>query len=280
MKEFIHSFGEFGNLTGISTVPDTVSKAEIVVLMNAGVVHKVGPFRLNVDIARELCKEGYIVFRFDLSGLGDSAKIKSNLNYYESTIKDFQYAFDFLSEHMQKNRFIVAGLCTGADNAHKIAVKDQRVVGVICLDGYGYPTSMYYWLRLKNRIGTPAKFVNTLIQRTLGLFIKKPILPLRSEYFQTDLDVNDYVWNLPQKTDFIKDMQLLFSRSTHLLYVYSGGVSGYYLYKEQFHDVFKGYEFCNVVEVHHSPHADHTYKIRKDRMELLAIIKQWLRTNF
>jgi hypothetical protein len=63
-----------GSLVGIlSRPPAGVDPAMPgVLLLNAGRIHRVGPNRLYVAIARRLAAMGFAVCRFDLSGIGDS----------------------------------------------------------------------------------------------------------------------------------------------------------------------------------------------------------------
>ena len=85
MKEQVCQFGPGDNLLGILTTPDEDKKvdgAPIAIILNAGIVHRIGPFRLHVDLARKLANLGFTTLRLDLSGLGDSqarsGKIESN----------------------------------------------------------------------------------------------------------------------------------------------------------------------------------------------------------
>ena len=75
MNQQVCNFGTDGHLFGILTTPDEevrVEGAPIALILNAGIVHRIGPFRLNVDIARQLAELGFSTLRMDLSGLGDS----------------------------------------------------------------------------------------------------------------------------------------------------------------------------------------------------------------
>ena len=79
MNEMVVSIGTNDALVGVYTAPacetsrDTPGDAPTVILLNAGVVHRSGPFRLHVEVARRLASLGYPCFRFDLAYLGDSA---------------------------------------------------------------------------------------------------------------------------------------------------------------------------------------------------------------
>ena len=147
IMEHAYAFGSSAQLVGILTdaTPALSSNGlPIILLLNAGLKHRVGPFRLHVDLARELAGLGFPVFRFDLSGIGDSNSHKDDRSREDQILSDIQEAMTFVSSHKGINKFIVMGLCTGADNAHKISLRDERVSGAVFLDGYCYPTAGYY----------------------------------------------------------------------------------------------------------------------------------------
>ena len=78
MREQICNFGANNGLFGILTSPDDDAKladAPVAIILNAGIVHRVGPFRMHVDIARQLAAKGFSTLRMDLSGLGDSLSL-------------------------------------------------------------------------------------------------------------------------------------------------------------------------------------------------------------
>ena len=66
-------FGERSNLLGVLTAPAAPHPGSpAVILLNAGLLHRVGPNRLHVDVARRLAEAGFTSLRFDMSGVGDS----------------------------------------------------------------------------------------------------------------------------------------------------------------------------------------------------------------
>src|SRR5438045_1954876 len=87
MREEAVLFGEFRSLVGIVTEPTTQHPhlaRQAVILLNPGIVHRVGPGRIYVKIARALAKMGFVILRFDLSGIGDSAVRHDNLRFEKS----------------------------------------------------------------------------------------------------------------------------------------------------------------------------------------------------
>lgn len=270
ITEALHIYGEQNNLQGIASIPDLFKTRDIaVILLNAGMVRKVGPFNLNVDLARNLSSDGYFVFRFDLAGLGDSIKIKTGGTNIENAMEDLKTTMTYIAEQYAIQKFIIIGLCTGADFAHKISVLDNRVVGNIWLDGYGYPTPAFLQKRITPVLLNPVRLMNSIISRLRNLFVKTQVS-----------GVDTYVWKLPEKQDYINDMNQLFLRGFKSLYLFSGGVSVYYNYKDQFKDGFQKFPFWKNIEVEYYPEFDHTYLLIDDRQVMIARVEDWLNRNF
>ncbi len=271
MREVIHSFGAKCNLHGIATIPKSRNFETGILLLNSGVLHKVGPFDLNKEFARYLSTLGYTTFRFDFSGMGDSVKIKSGLSHHESVIKDMKDALDLMEGQYKLCRFVVIGLCTGAENGYKIALADPRVVGNIWLDGYGYSNLKGKWLQYKGRlfdIKRVAKYMNRFLTDTN---IKQP---------ETLSDDDEFDWVLPPKNELSQALNRLHERGVKILNIYSGGVATYNSYRDQFKDTFKGQPFLDSMDIEYYPRADHTYKIRKDKSIMLKRVGDWLERSF
>ena len=74
MNEQALSLGPNHSIVGILTSPPrgVARKGIAVLLLNAGLIHHVGPNRLYVRLARVLASMGFSTVRFDFSGIGDS----------------------------------------------------------------------------------------------------------------------------------------------------------------------------------------------------------------
>ena len=147
MKEKIVRFGKEGCCSGVMTEPNQKAQNNelpAVLLWNAGLLHRVGPYRLYVDLARKFADMGFLVLRFDLSGKGDSEARRENVSERERSTSDIKDAMDLLSKKNGVCKFVLLGLCSGADDAFPVGVQDSRVAGLVLLDGYGYRTLGYY----------------------------------------------------------------------------------------------------------------------------------------
>jgi len=270
ISEAIHIYGDHKNLQGIATTPETYKHKDIaVILLNAGMVRKVGPFNLNVDLARKLSSGGYFVFRFDLAGLGDSTKVNTGKTNYQNAMDDLKATMDHIDSQYNIEKFIIIGLCTGADYAHKISVLDERVVGDVWLDGYGYPTPAFLIKRITPVLFNPVRLAKSIAERVRNLFVKTHVS-----------GVDAYVWKLPERKDYVREMKQLFQRDFKSLYLFSGGVAVYYNYKNQFRDGFQKFGFWKNIEVEHYPEFDHTYTLVDDRHVMIGRVQDWLDRNF
>jgi pimeloyl-ACP methyl ester carboxylesterase len=276
MKERAHLFGESGGLLGILSEPGATSNRPTVILLNAGLVHRVGPFRMSVELARSLAAAGFPALRMDLSGLGDSAPRPGESDPGARVLADVRDAMDFLGRRYGARQFIVAGLCLGAINAHRAAVSDARVVGAVLLDGYAYPTLRFLLRRYGPRLASPAAVVR-FAWRQLGslnnLVTDQPAVTRPEE--ETILDQD-----FPPQRQIAAELRQLMERNVQLLFVYSGNWSPYFNYREQVRDNFPGVAFAGRLTVEHLPEADHTYTLLEDRQRLFERVLTWTRERF
>jgi dienelactone hydrolase len=134
MREEALLFGETSSLVGIITDPPETEKGKhlpAIILLNAGIIHHVGPHRLYVKMARRLAAMGFMVLRFDLSGVGDSTVRTDNLPFEKSAVSETREAMDALSAARGVEHFLLSGLCSGATISLTAAYGDPRVVGVM-----------------------------------------------------------------------------------------------------------------------------------------------------
>jgi len=139
MKEDAILFGAAKSLVGVVSDPaDGGSSRPAVILLNSGIIHRVGPNRLYVTLARRLARAGFVTLRFDLSGIGDSAIRRDNVPFERSSVLETQEAMTYLRASRGMSRFVLAGICTGAVVAYHTARADDRVLGVVLINGQGY----------------------------------------------------------------------------------------------------------------------------------------------
>lgn len=270
MKERVCQFGPGRNLTGILTEPaemDLRSDSPVMVMLNAGLLHRVGPHRMSVELAQRLAVRGIRSLRFDLGGLGDSDSSSAAVSDDDQALLDTQDAMDFLERKHGAGSFVLFGLCSGADNSYAIAIRDPRVVGAIMLDGHGFWTLRSYiehYLPRMWRLRTWLNYARRRLFQSKHAFEEGALL--RQQQLRRPFGT---------RPEVERALQSLVDRGTQMLYFYTGGVEQYYNYAGQFFDMFKNLDAYGRIEVEYYPHANHTYTLGEDRERMFARVVQW-----
>jgi pimeloyl-ACP methyl ester carboxylesterase len=140
MNEEPFLFGEADSLFGVLTHPVAnagAAERPAILLVNAGPGTRIGPHRQYVRMARQWALIGFRVLRVDLSGSGDSAGVpgaNESDPYPRQAIADARAAMDELTRRFGSTRFIIGGVCSGADIAFCVALEEPRVVGTLVLN--------------------------------------------------------------------------------------------------------------------------------------------------
>jgi alpha-beta hydrolase superfamily lysophospholipase len=132
-------FGPAERLFGILSEPVRPTRDGIpgVVLLNSGSVHRIGPNRMFVTMAREWAARGFPVLRMDLGGIGDSRPADGeaeNVLYAPNVVPDVRAALGHLHDILGLERFVLAGHCAGAFAALRTALVDESVQGVVLMN--------------------------------------------------------------------------------------------------------------------------------------------------
>ncbi len=146
MKERVVLFGSDRSLVGITTEPQLPAQSTAardaadrqlpaVLILNAGLIHRVGPNRLHVKLGRRFSELGFHVLRFDFSGLGDSPASRTAIPFDQRAPNEAGEAMDFLMRTCGVQSFLPVGICSGADVAFSLAQRDDRVVGAVLING-------------------------------------------------------------------------------------------------------------------------------------------------
>lgn len=250
------------------------------VLLNAGLVHRVGPNRLHVRLARALAGLGYRTLRLDLSSRGDSDARRDTLSFLDSSVVEIQAAMDVL-ERSGSRGFVLVGICSGAVNAIHLARMDTRVAGSVAIDGPAYPTPGYYLRYYSRRLWNWETWWNTLTGRNrIGRLLRgrrgPDSAPARVE------DEFGNPWGdarLPSREEAAVLLKGILSRGTRLLWIFTGSWSAYN-YQGQFADAFPFTRQSDLVQVEHFPRADHTFTRLYNQRQLVGAICEWATRNW
>lgn len=266
MHEQAFRFGAARHLVGVVGLPPVIEHGVGMILLNAGMVYRVGPFRLHVELARRLNGLGYPTLRFDQSTIGDSGASGQRLSRPEQVLADVRDAMELLKQQSGCTRFVLFGLCSGAQNAHSTAYVDARVAGAFFLDGYGHRT-------LGQR-------VRHYLPRLLSLSVWRQRLARRhTPQAPRPAEPAFVVEPLPPKVVRAQLADML-GRGLKLDFIYSGGVARYFNHVRQFRECFGRLADHPCVSVSYFKEADHTYVLSSDRQRLLDHVAQWMSHHF
>jgi pimeloyl-ACP methyl ester carboxylesterase len=249
-------------------------------MLNAGLIHRAGPNRLYVRIARALAAAGYPALRFDLSGRGDSDVRRDGSSFLHSSVAEARAVMDFVQKTTGFDRFVLMGICSGAINSLQTTVADQRVVGAIALDGPAYPTLGYHLRRIARRALRIDSWWRTIIGKNrLGRRLRGDFSPEPADVNQMILDMYGQNRQMPPKSEAAATLHGVLARGARLFFIFSGSW-GLYNYQDQFRHAFPQLMSTGNIRVEYVKDADHTFTELPNQARLVALIGEWFQRTF
>lgn len=284
MSETILTLGTGRQLVGILHRPEgdgARGDLPVVLMLNAGILHRVGPNRLYVTAARELARRGFHVLRFDLWGIGDSqdsAASSGGGTFREDT----QAAMEGISRLLGTNRFMLAGICMGAKIALDVAWKDPRVESLMLMEGIYIKSPGYHVRRIldpnkwRRMLTGESELVRKLRKRIFGRPAgnqHRPAAPVASGAGSRPallLDDSD------ERRMKIK-LQAVLARGTKVLLAFRDGNEISYNYRlRRSGDEITGTKLPSGLDVAFIPFADHTFTPVISQQLLLDVLVKWI----
>lgn len=266
------------SLAGIVTEPPA-GKAKTnlpaVLLMNAGILHRVGACRLHVKLARQLANQGYRCIRFDHSSIGDSGARRGSMAFEEAAVLEVKDVMEYMVKTYSAKTFMLFGLCSGADVSFDVSIIDKRVVGIIQLDPWVYSTLRSRVTAFFSTYGF--KLINPLayiraINKKIHLMRLKNKNSDREEWYSEP----DYIRVTPPKKKVYDGLKVLVDRGVKVLIVFSGGHQTSYNYREQYQQAFSGIPFEGNIRVEFAPKSTHMFTALDDQALVLDSTAHWL----
>jgi dienelactone hydrolase len=277
-------FGSDGQLVGILSHPPgaaapraSATPAMAFVILNAGVLHRVGPHRLHVILGRRIAAAGVASLRLDLGGIGDSITTSDAASFRESAVADTREAMTGLAGAIGAERFVLFGVCAGADNSIATALADDRVAGIVLVDPAAYPTrrSQLRYLRMRaaehRRPGDLVRWGARLAARRLRIAIAM----LGRQGVD---DPPSQGREIPSAATFHDQLTQLVARGVKVLVVYSGIHGARYNHRDQIFELFPALR--GRIDHAYFPTANHTFTELATQRELLAAVSGWMTKRF
>jgi len=269
-------FGADRGLVGILSRPAAPrAGTPHVIVLSTGILHRVGSNRISVDLARALAADGVPVFRFDLSGVGDSTRRRDVSSVRQSVERDIAEAIDYLVTAHGADRVVLVGICSGAFDALSASLSQQRVVGALVVDlpgpfkGWRH-TLHHLWGRLRRgafSLRNPMRKVvghsRALVKRASGNLYRGGYVvggrgAASREHMKQQLDV-------------------LLARSVRLHFMFTAGLENNYNHRSQFRTTFPEAARHPSLSWDFYPVRDHAFSSRSARERLVGFTVDWLK---
>lgn len=272
--------------------PQTPPKA-VLVLVNSGSVHHVGPNRLYVEISRSLAAEGIVVVRADLANLGDSANKEredENVTYPQGAVADAQAIIAGLKQAFPQLPLYLGGVCSGAHTSfHTALAGDIGLRGVIIINPLafywqpgmsleipvGYEVNReatHYETSLKNKESWKKLFTGKVDYFYLMGFVIKWLC---KKVHRTYAGIIERL-GLVQQTRLASDISRILDQSIQMTFIFSQKDPSYSILLEEGGITVRRLQKKGLIDVHTIVDANHTFSKAHYRAHLIQTLKQVL----
>ncbi len=256
----------------------SVTGSPAIVILNSGIIHRVGPNRIFVRLARQLAAKGHLAVRFDLSGIGDSEPRADVLAPLDAALADIREVLDSLETTRQIQHVILVGLCSGADQSVIYGGQDKRVTGVVLIDPSVPRTPGYYMRHYRRRMFRLQSWLNFAsarhpIWKALGRSItaRAPTPPDDLE-LQPPPDLQS-----PLVRNFLQSAYArTVAAGVQILAILTGGREDQHNHPRQLLEAFPNVPFGSQLRLEFLGSADHTFSAESDRSLLMQLIVEWI----
>ncbi|VAW89730.1 Hydrolase, alpha/beta fold family [hydrothermal vent metagenome] len=296
VKESFVNFGVNKDCFAILSEPVVLADTSlpIIVIVNSGANHRVGPSRLYVTIARELACLGFRSLRIDIPGLGDSIvydRKQENKDYIEASSEVIHQAMKSFGVAYKENKYVVTGLCSGAYFSFHAAL-DLDDVNIV--EGILINPLTFYWHEGMEFENSPTKnfgYWNWYKQAIKNPKSWKKLLRGGSNYaalFDTVLNRIKIVFSAktgglrrvvgggqtPVEGDLNKDLMKIASSGRHLSFILAKSDPGYDVLMTSAGKTARKLMKDSKINIIMIEDADHTFSKYKPRCDVAnAIVK-------
>lgn len=274
--------GEPG-LVSVITVPEArraIGNDVAVIILGAGLVHRVGPHRLTVRIARQCAARGLIVARFDHRGVGDSSAGSDSRPFVESAQEETLEVMNYLQAIHHVRSFVLVGLCSGAVTSLNTARSDARVVGAAMINGGLQGADLQFDMYMQDRQLAKHYWKRSLFQFDSWRRALTGQVQYRRMIGVLGRQIRDRLKPAEQTVEVSRQAQQqlrdLIERDVRLLWVECEGD-----WSQDYLDVLLGesgkeLKQSGALRAASIPYADHVFTTRDSQERLLGLLEDWM----
>lgn len=269
--------------------------APVLVLVNSGAVHHIGPNRLYVGLARHFAALGFRVLRVDLSGLGDSQPHSGEPEvspYTSRGVRDIDQWMAFLREQRPIREAHLLGICSGGFHAFRAALEGLPFATVMSLNPVNF-----YW-KEGMQLDVPIHEAHHEVVRLVAGYRRSLLDPAKwRKLLAGDVDLKlaarvalkrvsarirlqsrsaARALGVRLKNDLASDLVVATGRSTALEFMFSHGDPGRAILYEQAGSTVDRLRAARKLVVTDVPGADHTFSSEASRRALKVMLTERL----
>jgi len=294
-------------LRGILHTPDRAPRGVGVILLCPGYKHRVGQNRLYIQIARNLCIQGYHVLRFDFHGLGESEGGIGRCVFGEfwrfvqtgGFVSDTLAAVGFVRQMTEVDKVILMGLCGGAITGLIAGAGEPCVDGLVLMNvPVMLESGSSDWFTEKMPPGFSDLLVSGYIKRMVSFRSWLRLLSFKSDYRLMWKSMSSKIRRTLHRSQprshsscrdddrinphFFKSFQSYCSSQRPLLLIFSGNDMYRWAFEADFEERFlqNGNTFGDSYSIFVVDGANHGFTRSEWLRALLEKTVDWVQQNF
>ncbi len=292
IRETATFLGENRTLFGIISEPaiphPSSAPSDVLILLNSGTIHHIGPGRLYVSIGRLFSMRGETVLRLDLSGVGESPARpgkQENTAYSDVAHLDIEEAIRFVVSRFGDVNVHLVGLCSGAYHGLKAAVAGLPLRSVVIIN----PLTFYWKEGMSldfsefHVTAETRRYSKTVFEWSAWLKLLRGKVDLamamtifRKRFLSKCTHVAREIArtvNLPFKQDLASELRAVARKNIDMLFIFSASDPGLTMLREQGGRSVVQLSEQSALRIAVIEGADHTLTSRWHRDRLLQLLQ-------
>jgi alpha-beta hydrolase superfamily lysophospholipase len=273
-------------LFGIVSEPPEPPR-DVVLLLNSGTIHHIGPSRLYVAFSRQCAARGVAAVRLDVSGVGESG-VRSgqaaNSPYSDAAALDVRDAVQFATRRFPGARIHLIGLCSGAYHGFKGAVAGAALASVTMVNPLTFfwkpGMSLEYadfqvtaessrYARSATTLSSWLKLLRGRVDLRAALTIFRKRFTTLARHFLRDTGRR---LGLKLEDDLAYELKRVARQGIDMFFVFSASDPGHAMLREQGGRTVGSLCRKGALRIAIVAEADHTFTARWKRDELMALL--------
>lgn len=182
-----------------------------------------------------------------------------------------------LAPAVDAERFVLFGVCSGADNSIATALADDRVAGIVLVDPPTYPTRRSQLRDLRDKVREHGK-VAEVARWAFSVVERRVRLKLATLGRELPDDPPSEGRELPPPEVFGQQLTRLLDRGVKIFCVFSGIHQARYNHADQLFELYPALR--GRLDHAYYPLANHTFTELDQQRDLIDAVTGWVRRRF